>query len=315
MPQMTLDGNVHLDEKDMPKPFLKWAGGKTQLLGELEKHLPNEIKVSGKIKKYFEPFVGGGALFFYLSSYYRIEEAYLSDINKELILTYNVIKNNPMELIEILTDLSDSYIKTDDKKELFYNVREDFNKALINFNYENYSDEHIKRASQMIFLNKTCFNGLFRVNKSGEFNVPFAHPENPLICDKNNILNVSKALENTEIVTASYLDSEELIDDKSLVYLDPPYRPLDKKSSFEGYSKLDFDDDSQRELAKYFKNITEKGAKALLSNSDPHNTDPNDNFFDDLYSDYKIDRVEANRFINSKADKRGPINEILVYNF
>ena len=313
--QTTLFGNVHLDEEDMPRPFLKWAGGKTQLLGDLEKYLPSEIKVSGKIEKYFEPFVGGGALFFYLSSYYQIKEAYLSDINKELILTYNVIKDNPIELIEILNDLSESYIKTEDKKELFYSIREDFNKTLINFDYENYSEKHIKRASQMIFLNKTCFNGLFRVNKDGEFNVPFAHPENPLIYDKKNILNVSKALENVQIVTASYLDSEEFIDDKSLVYLDPPYRPLDKKSSFEGYSKLDFDDDSQIELADYYKRISEKGAKALLSNSDPKNTDPNDNFFDDLYSDYKIIRVEANRFINSKGDKRGPINEILVYNF
>ena len=167
----------------------------------------------------------------------------------------------------------------------------------------------------MIFLNKTCFNGLFRVNKKGEFNVPCAYPENPLICDENNILNVSKALENVKIVNASYLESEKFIDDKSLVYLDPPYRPLDRKSSFEGYSKLDFDDDSQIELADYFKRISEKGAKVLLSNSDSHNTDINDNFFDDLYSDFNIDRVEANRFINSKGDKRGPITEILVYNF
>lgn len=315
--QTSLFGNVYLDEKDSPKPFLKWAGGKTQLLDVLEKHFPNEIKVSGKIEKYFEPFVGGGALFFYLSSHYQIKKAYLSDINNELILTYNAIKNNPTELIERLNFLSDCYInKTKgQKKEFYYQIREDFNKTLINFNYENYSEEHIERASQMIFLNKTCFNGLFRVNKNGEFNVPFAHPENPLICDKNNILNVSKSLKNVKIVNASYLDSEQFIDDKSLVYLDPPYRPLDKKTSFEGYSKLDFDDDNQIELSNYYKRISKKGAKALLSNSDPKNTDPNDNFFDDLYSDFKIVRVKANRFINSKGDKRGPINEILVYNF
>ena len=315
--QTTLFGDVIVDEKDLPKPFLKWAGGKTQLLEDLQDHLPNEIKVSGEIEKYFEPFIGGGALFFYLVSHYHIKEAYLSDINKELILTYKAIKNNPNELIERLKGLSSSYIgKTvGEKKDFYYKIRDDFNKTLVNFDHENYSDEHIKRASQMIFLNKICFNGLFRVNKKGEFNVPCAYPENPLIYDENNILNVSKALENVKIVNASYLESEKFIDDKSLVYLDPPYRPLDRKSSFEGYSKFDFDDDSQIELADYFKRISEKGAKVLLSNSDSHNTDINDNFFDDLYSDFNIDRVEANRFINSKGDKRGPITEILVYNF
>lgn len=315
MPQMTLDGNVHLDEKDRPKPFLKWAGGKTQLLDKLVEHLPKEITDSEKIEKYFEPFVGGGALFFYIYSLDQDKEFYLYDINKELILTYKVIQKYPTELIEKLNDLSDYYIKNEDRKGLYYNIREDFNKTIVNFDYENLTDEDIKRASQMIFLNKTCFNGLFRVNKAGKFNVPFAHPENPLICDENNILNVSKALKNAHIYDAGYLDSEELINDKSFVYLDPPYRPLDKKSSFEGYSKLDFDDDSQRELADFFRKISDNGAKVLLSNSDPHNTNPKDDFFDNLYSDYKIDRIEANRFINSKGDKRGPISEILVQNY
>ena len=196
---MTLDGNVHLDEKDRPKPFLKWAGGKTQLLDKLVEHLPKEITDSEKIEKYFEPFVGGGALFFYIYSLDQDKEFYLYDINKELILTYKVIQKYPTELIEKLNDLSDYYIKNEDRKGLYYNIREDFNKTIVNFDYENLTDEDIKRASQMIFLNKTCFNGLFRVNKAGKFNVPFAHPENPLICDENNILNVSKALKNAHI--------------------------------------------------------------------------------------------------------------------
>ena len=318
--QTTLYGDKVPDEKDLPKPFLKWAGGKTQLLDELVDHLPSEINDPNKIKKYFEPFVGGGALFFYLKFHYpHIEEFYLSDMNKELILTYKVIQNDPTALIERLRDLSDCYIKKTkhEKKEFYYEIRENFNKTLIYFDHENYSKEHIERASQMIFLNKTCFNGLFRVNKKGEFNVPFAYPENPLICDENNILNVSKALKDVKIKTASYLESEQFIDDKSLVYLDPPYRPLNKKSSFEGYSKLDFDDDSQIELAKYCEKISNKGAKVLLSNSDPHNTDKDDDFFDDLYEEigFTIDRVYANRSINSKGDKRGPITEILVQNF
>ena len=315
--QKTLYDKDFLIDKNYSKPFLKWAGGKTQLLDVLNDHLPNEIKKSERIEKYFEPFVGGGALFFYLASHYHIEEAYLSDINEELILTYNVIKINPNKLINRLKYYSNNYLykSEDGKKEYYYHIRELFNESRKSIDFNDYSKEHIVRAAQMIFLNKTCFNGLFRVNKKGEFNVPCAYPKKPLICDKKNILNVSKALKDVEVVNANYLDSEDLIDDKSLVYLDPPYRPLDNKSSFNGYSKFDFDDNSQIELANYYKRISKKGAKVLLSNSDPKNTDPNDKFFDNLYSGFKIDRVKANRFINSKGDKRGPITEILVCNF
>ena len=300
-----------------PKPFLKWAGGKTQSLDVLNDHLPSEIKKSGVIEKYFEPFVGGGALFFYLISNYHIKEAYLSDINEDLILTYNVIKNNPNRLINRLKYYSNNYLykSENEKKEYYYHIREIFNKSRASIDFDDYSKDHIVRAAQMIFLNKTCFNCLFRVNKKGEFNVPCAYPKKPLICDKENILNVSNSLTNVKIVRSNYLNSESLIDDKSLVYLDPPYRPLDKKSSFTGYSKFDFDDNSQIELANFYKRISKKGAKVLLSNSDPKNTNPNDNFFDNLYSEFKIDRINANRFINSKGNKRGPITEILVYNF
>ena len=167
----------------------------------------------------------------------------------------------------------------------------------------------------MIFLNKTCFNGLFRVNSKWEFNVPAGRSKTPLICDENNISNVSKALENVTIVNADYSNSEDFITKDSLVYLDPPYRPLNNTSSFNGYSKLLFDDDDQIKLGEFYKRISKKGAKVLLSNSDPKNTNPNDKFFDEIYADFNIHRVPAKRFINSKGDGRGPIYEILVTNY
>ena len=162
---------------------------------------------------------------------------------------------------------------------------------------------------------KTCFNGLFRLNSRGEFNVPHGRYKKPLICDEENIRNVSHVLQHTTIVCGSFLESEDLIDDNSLVYLDPPYRPISETSSFNTYAGNDFNDDSQRELGEYYKRISNKGAKAILSNSDPKNVDENDNFFDDIYADYTIDRVYAKRSINSNASKRGAITEILVRNY
>ncbi len=299
------------------KPFLKWAGGKTQLISTLEKYFPDEIKLSRTIDNYLEPFVGGGALFFYLVSHYNIKNSYISDINQDLILTYLVIKKDPKKLISLLKNLHKEYVSDskEERKVYYYQVRDLFNNSLEGFDYENYSIEHILRASQMIFLNKTCFNGLFRVNKKGKFNVPCAYPKNPLICDEENILNVSNALKNTKIVNANYLDSEDFIDENSFVYLDPPYRPLDLTNSFDGYSNLDFNDNHQKELGEFYKRISDKGAKVLLSNSDPKNVNPNDNFFDEIYKDFNIFRVDAKRYINSKGNKRGPIKEILVSNF
>lgn len=299
------------------KPFLKWAGGKTQLLSTIEDNFPNEIKKSRKIDKYFEVFVGGGALYFHLMNNYKVKESYLYDINPELILTYNVIKKDPKELIGLLLNLQDEYIslEQDGRKEYYFNIRSNFNEDLTDFDYNNYSDAHIVRAAQVIFMNKTCFNGLFRLNQKGEFNVPHGRYKNPLICDKNNIMAVSKTLENTYIINGNYDESEDLIDENSLVYFDPPYRPLKNTSSFTTYAGFEFTDEHQIELAGFYKRISDKGAKALLSNSDPKNVDLNDNFFDDLYSEFTIERVQANRNINSKGSKRGKINEILVRNY
>ena len=309
--------NTRNNEKIEAKPFLKWAGGKTQLIKEIESILPDTFTKNKKVKSYFEPFVGGGAIFFYLASNYNIKEAFLYDINKELILTYNAIKNDHSELINHLDDLENNFLPKDHdkRKEYFLSIRKKFNSDLENFNFDNYSKKHIIRAAYTIFLNKTCFNGLFRLNKKGEFNVPMGRYKNPTICDDKNIKNVSKALKIAKIFNTSFLESEKLIDDESLVYIDPPYRPLNKTSHFTSYSENEFNDDNQIELAHYFDRISKKGAIAILSNSDPKNEDESDNFFDDLYKNYDIARVKAKRFINRDADKRGAINEILVKNY
>ena len=300
------------------KPFLKWAGGKKQLLSTIEERLPEEIRKTHKIDKYFEVFVGGGALFFHLKNNYDVNESYLYDINKELILTYKVIQKDPKKLIKLLSDLQNEYwpLEQEKRKDFYLDIRnEKFNKNLDDFDFDNYSDEHIVRASQVIFMNKTCFNGLFRLNRHGEFNVPHGKYKKPLICDKDNIMAVHKTLKNTHIINGNYDASEELIDEDSLVYLDPPYRPLSTKSSFTTYAGFEFTDEHQIELAGFYKRISDKGAKAILSNSDPKNVDENDNFFDDLYAEFKIERVQAKRSINSNGKNRGKINEILVMNY
>ena len=311
-------------QNNLPKPFLKWAGGKTQLLDQIMDRLPKDIKDTckdgkkGVIDKYFEPFVGGGAVFFCLTNHYDINHAFLGDTNKDLILTYSVIKYKPYDLIEKLTDLSNEYKKEnssyDDKKDMFYCKRDEFNE-LHNIDPFGLSDKHINVASLMIFLNKTCFNGLYRVNKDNDFNVPFAGPKNPLICDKENILEVSDKLKGVELFIGDYSKSIVGMNKNSLVYFDPPYRPINGKKSFEGYSKSDFNDDHQKDLSNFCKKIDKKGVKFILSNSDPWNYDKNDNFFDDLYNSFNVERIYAKRFINSNGNKRGPITEILVSNY
>lgn len=306
-----------VDDNINATPFLKWAGGKKQLLQVIERRLPKEILSSGEIEEYFEPFIGGGAVFFYLMSNYEVKHAYISDINKELILTYDVIKRDYKELIGLLKELKKEYMKydTSGRKEMYLKIRKEFNEDLKSFDFDTYDESNIKRASYTIFMNKTGFNGLFRLNKKGEFNVPAGRYKNPNICDSENLKNVHKILKKTNIKCAPFLDSEDLISDKSFVYLDPPYRPLKGSSNFNNYYSDDFNDEEQIKLAEYYKRISNKGAKVMLSNSDPHNTDVNDNFFDDLYKDFKIERVKAKRSINSNAANRGAINELLIRNY
>ena len=198
------------------------------------------------------------------------------------------------------------------RKQNFLNHRDDFNGLTNILTRGKYSQ--IRKAAYFIFLNKTCFNGLYRVNSDGKFNVSFGKYSNPIICDEDNLRNISKKLKNVKIICCPYSDMLDKINEKTFVFLDPPYRPLNKTSSFNSYAKDSFDDAAQVELAEFVNEINEAGAKFVLCNSDPHNTDPSDNFFDDLYKNYTIRRIPATRMINSKASARGAINELLITN-
>lgn len=298
------------------KPFLKWAGGKTQLLDEFTIRIPKELK-NGEISTFVEPFVGGGAVFFHFNSVFSFKECHIFDINEELILAYSVVKRNVEDLIEYLCDLTEEFLSKDDegRKEYFYSIRDEFNQTKSSINFKNYGKAWIPRAGQLIFLNKTCFNGLFRVNSQGEFNVPFGRYKNPKIVNPEVLRADAKILQNTKIHLGDFAKASQYINKNSFVYFDPPYRPLSNTASFTQYSKDGFDDVEQQRLADFFAKCDAKRAKLMLSNSDPKNINPNDNFFDTLYGKFNIQRVPARRMINSDASKRGEINEIIVTNY
>lgn len=298
------------------KPFLKWAGGKGQLLDRFRELYPKELKQK-RIRTFYEPFVGSGAVFFDIAQNYEIESAYLYDINEELILTYKVIQKDVTKLLDFLHRYQKNYLKLDKKQrqEFFYDQRTNYNLQRFNIDYDKYSEQWFPRAAQLIFLNRTCFNGLYRVNSKGEFNSPAGNYDNPTICDEQNLLAVHQVLQIAEIKKADFRQVVADLKDKSFVYFDPPYRPISKTSNFKAYSKQDFSDNEQIELSKLFRELDKEGIKVMLSNSDPKNINPFDNFFDELYSDYNIFRVPAKRIINSDPTKRGKINEIVVTNY
>lgn len=303
--------------KSNAKPFLKWAGGKTQIISDLSSKLPSKIFNTKIIESYIEPFLGGGAFFFYLKNNFLVKKAYLFDINKELIIGYKVIKNNPVILIETLKKIEKKYLNynDDDRKKYFFEIRKIYNEQRYDFDYINYNDIWITRGAYLIFLNKTCFNGLFRLNKSGGFNVPHGSYKNPTICDEENIINVNHSLQNTEIICDDFTNSEKYINKKSIVYFDPPYRPLNETSSFTSYSQDGFTDKDQERLSVFYNNMAIKGAHLILSNSDPKNNNPDDSFFEELYSNFFIDRIEATRMINCNGNGRGKIKELLITNY
>lgn len=292
------------------KPFLKWAGGKGQLLSEIEKYYPF---ADGKITKYAEPFVGGGAVLFDILSKYDLDEIYISDINAELINTYRIIRDDIDELISMLSVMQNEFVPmdTEHRKVYYLEMRERFNDLKVN------GDEtiNIEKAALMIFLNKTCFNGLFRVNKKGLFNVPMGSYKNPMICNEDNLRAVSEKLQNVTIICGDYRESSDFIDENTFVYFDPPYRPITDTASFTAYTENLFNDEEQIELAKFVDDMHKKGAKMVISNSDPKNSNAEDNFFENIYSSHKINRVEATRMINCNSEARGKIKELLISNF
>lgn len=275
------------------KPFLKWIGGKAQLLHELSKRIPKDKK------KYYEPFVGGGALFFHVLENNMFDEYHINDINSNLINCYNVIKDDPLNFLDTLKNLANSFNNSSDKENFYYNVRYNFNKKTGN---------NLIHAARMIFLNKTCYNGLYRTNLKGEFNSPFGK-HNVFNPDIENIILIHKALSKAKVFISNkrYFDMQ-CIDENSFVYLDPPYRPV-VKNGFTKYDKTNFDDEEQKKLASYCDFINDRGGKFLLSNS--YSTD---RFFQELYKNYPIDYVLAPRRVNSDGTKRSKIKEILVHN-
>lgn len=303
-------------KKTIAKPFLKWAGGKSQLLTQLSQFYPQKL-IKGEITKYVEPFLGGGAVYFDLISKFHFEEVILNDINEELIITFTVVRDCLNDLINYLKDLESVYLSKneEDRKKMFYAIRSSYNTRKIKANLKDISKESVILASEMIFLNKTCYNGLYRLNKKGEFNVPFGSYKNPKICDEDNLSNVSNSLQNVILLNVDFELLTDYIDDKTFVYMDPPYRPISGTASFNSYQKSPFNDDSQIRLAKWYRKIhTERKAALMLSNSDPTNIDPDDTFFEDLYAGFSIKKLQAARMINSKVSKRGAISELLIIN-
>lgn len=295
------------------KPILKWAGGKTQLLPEIIANLPDDYKL---LRRYVEPFVGAGSVFFYFINNNCFEEYIINDINEKLMNLYKVIRDDCEGLISELYRLQEEYIMLEDlvkKEKFYYECREQFNLNQV-------SDT--KMSALLIFLNKTCFNGLYRENSQGLFNVPFGKRNSPQIFEEKNIKEISRLLniKNKEgkyrvhILNKSFEDLDDYIDNNTFVYFDPPYRPV-TFGGFNSYNKSSFNDESQIKLRDFFVTQDKKGARLMLSNSDPKVLDKNDNFFDDLYKDFTIKRVTANRMINSKGSGRGPINELLIMNY
>lgn len=277
------------------KPFVKWVGGKGKLIPDLENFFPK------KFNNYFEPFVGGGALFFYLTQSRSIPSASINDINPKLIITYNEIKNNPKKLILLLKKIELKYKKLSQEKQkiFFYEIRGKYNKNNL---------DKLNTTAYLIFLNKTCFNGMYRENSKGEYNIPFGDQKNPTICDEENILAVSKCLKNTEITNLSFEKAVNKCKKGDFVYFDPPYYPINTTSNFTGYSKSTFGQKQQEKLADVFKKLAKRGCFVMLSNS-------NTTFIKDLYKNFHINYLDAARSINSKGSKRGKIKEIVVTNY
>jgi DNA adenine methylase len=305
-----------VEENEYAKPFFKWAGGKSQLLHEFDLRLPLQLR-SGVLDRYVEPFVGGGAVFFYITQLVHLKETVICDVNEELILTYQVVKQDVDRLISLLKGYQEQYDTLDEpgRKAMFLQVRADMNIARKGFDFSAYGDAWIKRAADLLFLNKTCFNGLFRVNSKGEFNVPFGKYKNPGVVNESNLRKASALLSNTTILHGDFTRCSEYINPQTFVYIDPPYRPLNATSFFTSYSQEGFSDRDQVRLSEFFAHADHVGAKVMLSNSDPRNEDADDHFFDDLYQKFMINRVQAKRFINRDADKRGAISEIIVMNY
>lgn len=266
------------------RPFLKWAGGKSQLLDQMHPYFPD------RFRRYFEPFLGGGAVFFHLAP----KRATLADSNPDLIAAFLAVRDNPVALMSAL----DRHSRQRSTQEHYYRVR--------SIDPSNLSP--VDRAARAVFLNKTCFNGLFRVNSAGQFNVPWGRYKNPVLYDRPNILAASAMLRGSRIMLADYRRACRTASLNDFVYLDPPYHPISRTSGFTSYTKEDFDDDGQRGLAETFRELDRRGVLLMLSNSSTP-------MVRSLYSGFRMETLRAKRAINSKGSGRGAVDELLIMNY
>jgi DNA adenine methylase len=308
------------DPSPKARPFLKWAGGKGRLLEALSAYFPAPLR-DGTITEYHEPFLGGGAMFFRVMQEFPLRRAFLRDANEEIVLLYRVVQSDAGGLIGRLEQMERDYLGLPEAKRRarFLRAREEFNRARPGMDFRRYSPAWIERAALLLFLNKTCYNGLFRVNREGGFNTPFGRYARPRIADAENLRAASALLARAEIACGDFegLLGRDAVRPGSFIYYDPPYRPLSKTSSFTAYSRFAFGDAEQLRLARMFRALDRKGVFQMLSNSDPRNADPSDDFFEKAYSDYSDSfwRVPAARSINSVGKGRGNINEIVIANY
>lgn len=306
--------------------LVKWVGGKSQLLPELRKHVPADFGTDAR-PKYVEPFVGGGAMLFdMLESYPSLRAVHANDLNKELINAYVVTRDEPDALMAMLRDgYAPDYLplSQENRAQVFYGWRNRLNELIDRHaaddiddgNASIYGADSVEQAALFLAILRTCFNGLCRYNGDGHFNTPHGRYKNPAIFDEERIRSCSKALQPVTFHVGSYEAMEHYVDEGTFLYADPPYREIPGKPSFKAYQKSGFNDDNQRELAAFLRRCADMGAKVMTSNSDPHNGNPDDDFFDDLYGEWcSVDRVYARRAINSKGDGRGAITEILAWN-
>lgn len=305
----------------MAKPFIKWAGGKRQLYEELISSLPPQFS-AGSFRNYAEPFVGGGALMFELFNQDYIDHAIICDYNEELILVYKTIKRSAPELVKALKKLQKKYDGKDksERRDLYFSIRTEFNKSKQGIDFSKFSTQWVERAKQFIFLNKTGFNGLYRVNQKGGFNVPPSNMGNKDFVQEANLLGVQQVLQKVTILSGDYQQCLNHLSENCFVYFDPPYRPL-KPTSFTTYSSHNWNDDSEQiRLAKFCQKISSKpyNVKLMLSNSDPSSENPDDTFFETWYPDsmdFVRESISAIRAINSNGKDRGPISELLIRNY
>ncbi len=291
----------------MAKPFVKWAGGKTSVLSQIISYYPKELS-NGKVQTYIEPFLGGGAVLINILENYNVEHCIAIDSNSNLINCYNCIKFNLDELLIELELIKQTFLafSNNDRSAFYYKIRDTYN---------TFNNDDIKQAAYFIFLNKVCFNGLYRVNSKGLFNVPFGRYKNPSIYDKENLIELNRLFQKVDFICCNYNECENYIKGNTFVYMDPPYRPLPDKNNFVSYAKESFTEEMQINLSLFCQKIDSKGALFLLSNSDPKNTSMEDTFFEKHYSNFSINRIYARRMINSDGKGRGKVSELLIKNY